>query len=115
MKNAAQKMKSAAQKNAEKMGMPLENFMPEMDAQPSDEESDSQGTGSPGGRHSAERSRRRAVTRLADDLFEGASDWFKVKSESSSGAESTRLDDVPAEYRELVREYFRALNEGSAK
>ena len=115
LQQAAQKMKSAAQKNAEKMGTPLENFMPEMDAQPSDEESDSQGTGSPGGRHSAERSRRRAVTRLADDLFEGASDWFKVKSESSSGAESTRLDDVPAEYRELVREYFRALNEGSAK
>ena len=38
-----------------------------------------------------------------------------MKSDSSSGAESSPLDDVPAEYRGLVREYFKALNEGSSK
>ena len=42
-------------------------------------------------------------------------DWFKMKSESSTGAESDSLDDVPAEYRGLVRDYFKALNEGGKK
>lgn len=39
-------------------------------------------------------------------------DWFKMKSESGTGAEIDSLDDVPAEYRGLVRDYFKALNEG---
>ena len=42
-------------------------------------------------------------------------DWFKMKSESNTGAESDALDDVPAEYRGLVREYFKALSEGDKK
>lgn len=40
------------------------------------------------------------------------SDWFKMKSDSSADAESDGLDNVPAEYRGLVREYFNALNTG---
>ena len=42
-------------------------------------------------------------------------DWFKMKSESGTGAEIDSLDDVPAEYRGLVRDYFKALNEGGKK
>ena len=42
-------------------------------------------------------------------------DWFKMKSESGSGAEDDSLDDVPSEYRGLVRDYFKALNEGGKK
>lgn len=41
--------------------------------------------------------------------------WFKMKSESGTGAEVDALDDVPAEYRALVRDYFKALNEGGKK
>lgn len=41
--------------------------------------------------------------------------WFKMKGESGSSAEAEVLDDVPAEYRSLVRDYFKALNEGGGK
>lgn len=33
-------------------------------------------------------------------------DWARVKGESSAGALADELQDVPAEYRELVRRYF---------
>ena len=42
-------------------------------------------------------------------------DWFKMKSESGTGAEVDSLDDVPSEYRGLVRDYFNALNNGGKK
>ena len=119
MKSAAQKMKGKAQKNAEKMDMPLEDFMPDMndaesDAE-SDEQSNSQSSRSSKNKPSTKRPRRQAVAHRADELLDGVLDWFKMKSNSSSGAESSALDDVPAEYRGLVREYFKALNEGSSK
>lgn len=41
--------------------------------------------------------------------------WFKVKGKSGSGAQADALDDVPAEYRSLVRDYFKALNEEGGK
>lgn len=42
-------------------------------------------------------------------------DWFRMKSSSSSGAEADPMDDVPSEYRGLVRDYFKALNQGDKK
>ncbi len=42
-------------------------------------------------------------------------DWFRMKSSSSSGAEADPMDDVPSEYRGLVRDYFKALNQGGKK
>ena len=39
-------------------------------------------------------------------------DWFRMKSDSASGADRDRYEDVPAEYRELVKEYFKAINAG---
>ena len=45
----------------------------------------------------------------------GLTDWFKLKSKSGAGAETDALEDVPEEYRGLVRDYFRVLNEGGKK
>ena len=42
-------------------------------------------------------------------------DWFRMKSASGSGAEADPMDDVPSEYRGLVRDYFKALNQGGKK
>ena len=42
-------------------------------------------------------------------------DWFKMTSEAGTGAEVDSLDDVPADYRGLVRDYFDALNKGGKK
>ena len=110
MKSAAQKMKGKAQKNAQKMNKSLDDFMP-----PSDEpgEADDKKKAQP--QSFMTRRVRRIESRNDPSLLDGALDWFKMKSNSSSGAESSPLDDVPAEYRGLVREYFKALNEGSSK
>lgn len=59
-----------------------------------------------------ERMKNPARKELSQDL---GADWFHMKSESASGAEADAYNDVPAEYRSLVRDYFRALNEGGKK
>ena len=46
------------------------------------------------------------------DLTDDGEEWFKMKSESSAGAEADPMDDVPEEYRGLVKDYFNALNKG---
>ena len=38
-------------------------------------------------------------------------DWFRIRGSAKSGAAGTDAN-VPDEYRELVRDYFRALSEG---
>lgn len=42
-------------------------------------------------------------------------DWFRMKSASGSGAEADPMEDVPSEYRGLVRDYFKALDQGGKK
>ena len=111
MKSAAQKMRDKAQKNAAKMNKPLNAFMPPSDGRPGPA-NDKQ---KPQPQSFRTRRVRRVESRNDPSLLDGALDWFKMKSNSSSGAESSPLDDVPAEYRGLVREYFKALNEGSSK
>jgi hypothetical protein len=55
-------------------------------------------------------------TRMAGAIDPDAEmDWFKMKSDSTTGADADPLADVPAEYRGLVREYFKALNDGGKK
>ena len=109
MKNIAQKMMGKAQANAAQMNMPLEDFMPQ-----SDEPAEVNGEQKVRPQFKTRRARS-VESRDVPGLLDGALDWFKMKSDSSSGAESSPLDDVPAEYRGLVREYFKALNEGSSK
>ena len=46
---------------------------------------------------------------------EGDQAWFKMKTESSAQGEADTMSDVPEEYRGLVMEYFKALEEGSRK
>ena len=59
---------------------------------------------------------KRKKTQYINPEDEGEDEeWFKMKSESGTGAEIDSLDDVPAEYRGLVRDYFKALNEGAKK
>jgi hypothetical protein len=41
-------------------------------------------------------------------------DWARLRSLVTSGTESTAGDQVPAEYRDLVRGYFRALSSGAS-
>lgn len=109
MKNIAQKMMGKAQANAAQMNMPLEDFMPQ-----SDEPVEVNGEQKVRPQFKTRRARS-VESRDVPGLLDDALDWFKMKSDSSSGAESSPLDDVPAEYRGLVREYFKALNEGSSK
>ena len=39
-------------------------------------------------------------------------DWMKLKS-ALNGVDATRTEQIPAEYRELVKAYFGALAKGS--
>ena len=57
----------------------------------------------------------RGVKRDASQDPDGILDWFRMKSASGSKAETETFEDVPEEYRGLVKEYFRALDEGGAK
>jgi hypothetical protein len=43
----------------------------------------------------------------------GLTDWLKMKGKATPGGEETSWDDAPAEYRDLVRQYFKELaNQG---
>jgi hypothetical protein len=42
-----------------------------------------------------------------------ADDWSRLRGLVTSGAEAAAGDQVPAEYRDLVRGYFRALSTGA--
>ena len=46
---------------------------------------------------------------LLQALGLGDLDWFKTKGDAKGERMDSALDDVPAEYRGLVREYFDAL------
>lgn len=114
MQAAAQAMKSQAQQNAEKMNKQLEQFLP--DSMQSFQNERGEPTDSRSRQDFRTRQqRRRAEQQQLEKALDGEADWFKMKSESSSNAETMNLNDVPSEYRELVREYFKALNEGGRK
>lgn len=130
MQNAAQKANEAAQKmqnQANEQARQNNMSMDQFESTPSSSESSSEGgehmegskssqNAKPSNKPSKEKPEKRKNPQHVTPEDEGDDeDWFKMKSESSTGAESDSLDDVPAEYRGLVRDYFKALNEGVKK
>ena len=118
---AAEKVKGQANSRAQKNNMPIDQF-----ESPDRQQSESQGQpgqDSEGGKASGKasqsmngRARGRKARNVPRGVFgeDGEESWFKMKSESGAGAEVNSLDDVPAEYRGLVRDYFEALNKGGS-
>lgn len=101
-RQAAQKMQGKAERMAEASELPFDQF--QQDARESQDAQPQRGPSSarrdpPG---------MRGVLEEAD----GDVDWFKMKGNVRSEAEIDRLDDVPQEYRGLVRDYFNALKKG---
>ena len=130
MQNAAQKAAAAAEKvknqansRAEKNNMPIDQFeSPDRQQQSSQSQEGQQSENSKSTSESKsslpDRGRARKARKVPQGVFgEKGEDenWFKMKSESGTGAEVDSLDDVPAEYRGLVRDYFEALNKGGSK
>ena len=100
-RQAAQQMMQKAQQMAQQSGLPMEQFM-------SDPQTSQQmGPKGPLG------SRRDPVGRkgLLPES-EGEADWFKMKGDVKTNTDVNRMDDVPEEYRGLVRDYFKALKKG---
>ena len=130
MQNAAQKAAAAAEKvknqansRAEKNNMPIDQFeSPDRQQQSSQSQQGQQSENSKSTSESKsslpDRGRARKARKVPQGVFgeQGEDEnWFKMKSESGTGAEVDSLDDVPAEYRGLVRDYFEALNKGGSK
>jgi len=128
MRNAAQKAAEAASKlkgktseQARKLNMPIERF--EEGGQDAAESDGSQSDNSkpakkvnPGDKSDKRRRGLRKRSKRGEFGDDGEDEnWFKMKSETAVGAESDALDDVPSEYRSLVRDYFEALNKGGKK
>ena len=121
---ASQKMQEQTNRQASQNNMPMEQF----DSESSDSESSSEssenmegGKSSSNAKHSqhqqkkSSKKKKKPAQRILPDDEGDDDDWFKMKSESGTGAEVDSLDDVPPEYRGLVREYFKSLNEGDKK
>ena len=104
---AAQQLQAQARQEAEEMGVPLPSDAPQ------DAQSPSMGE--------LLKAMRGDMAQLGHEhatpgtlTGEGADeDWFRIRGTSKSGATGSAVN-VPAEYRELVRDYFRALSEGGA-
>ena len=117
-------MQEQTNRQASQNNMPMEQF----DSESSDSESSSEssenmegGKSSSNAKHSqhqqkkSSNKKKKPAQRIQPDDEGDYDDWFKMKSESGTGAEVDSLDDVPPEYRGLVREYFKSLNEGDKK
>lgn len=119
--DAASKMKVKANEQAQKLNLPIERFEGEDQegAEADGPQSDMANAGKetkPKGKSDKGRRAARKKARSSEFADEGEDqDWFKMKSETATGTESDTLDDVPSEYRRLVRDYFDALNKGGKK
>lgn len=124
-KGVANKMKQQAQQQAQKNDLPMEQFENENDDNDEESDADSESDSNQQSSKSSSskkknkkekpRKEKHGVLIKRGATEDDSMDWFKMKSESGAGAEANPMDDVPAEYRGLVREYFKALNEGGAK
>ena len=128
-KSAANELRQKAQEEAEKHDLDLGKFEEPTEGEESeegeesDEESDEeqpQSTKGKSRKHTKLKPSDKndtAAYKLNGEKPDGSGvmDWFKLKSKSGAGAETDALEDVPEEYRGLVRDYFRALNEGGKK
>lgn len=108
---AAGKMQQKAQQAAAESKLPMDQFQPENSAAP-ERPSDPNGTGTQQGPQAPQ---KKGAALPPGEEAEDGSDWFKMKSDAATGADTEALDDVPQEYRGLVRDYFEALNEGGKK
>lgn len=103
-KQAAQQLQQMVQQAAQQLGVPMPT-LPSQQAQPT----------MPGQAldelRRQSRSRQEAVGEVPDALkgVLSQSDWFRLRGEVRAGAMDDALRGVPAEYRELVRLYFREL------
>ena len=116
-------MKDQANDQAQQGNMPMDQFEgPESQS----ESSSGQGPENPnakpskGGKTSGkpDKNKPKKDKNARHGVFEDSGDdedWFKMKNETATGAEVDSLDDVPADYRGLVRDYFDALNKGGKK
>ena len=122
-RKAAEQFKERARQVAAREEIPIEPFeqsdgeSSEDDSEDSDEDSMQSGKSKGGKSGKPKPSGRspRGVKRDASQDPDGILDWFRMKSASGSKAETETFEDVPEEYRGLVKEYFRALDEGGAK
>ena len=119
-KSAADKMKEQASQQAQASNMPAPPDAPPMDAPgadgPKKDGSKANDKGKPTGK--PDKSKHEKGKNVKHNPFEDEGeddDWFKMKSESETGAEVDSLDDVPSEYRGLVREYFNVINKGGKR
>ncbi|MGN0854438.1 MAG: hypothetical protein ACI4R9_02830 [Kiritimatiellia bacterium] len=110
-RQTAAKMQQKAQQTARQHNLPMDRFQPADDSV-SEGPSDPHGTGTSQGPQMPQKG---GPLLPPGEESEDGSDWFKMKSETATGADTDTLDDVPQEYRGLVRDYFEALNEGGKK
>ena len=102
---AAQQMRQQAEQMAQKMDLPM---MPDPNAM-----KDPKSAQEVLKAMTKDQSKREHAQMIPEALRGKISeeDWFKIQGDAKSGAEGG-LGNVPAEYRELVREYFQALSAG---
>ena len=117
---AAGKMQQKANQQAQKNNLPMDQFQPQQGpAQkgPADPNAKPDPNAKSDGQHmpSPNDKNGKMMAPEADDPEDGGQDWFKMKSDSATGADADKLDDVPEEYRGLVKDYFDALNKGGKK
>ena len=111
-------MQQKANQQAQQNNLPLDQFQPEDTSPegPSDPNAQPNPNAKGHGEHKPQPNDRNGKMGTgADDLEDSGSDWFKMKSESATGADADKMDDVPEEYRGLVKDYFDALNKGGKK
>ena len=113
-------MQQKANQQAQQNNLPLDQFQPQSPTEqqgPTDPNAPPNPNAKGGGPHGPMPKDKgpKARVKLADDPEDGGADWFKMKSDSATGADADNMDDVPEEYRDLVRDYFDALNKGGRK
>ena len=113
---AANKMQEKAQQQADQNNLPMDQFQPDSQSESSDA-SQNQQSNAQSKHDDKQRPEKEGRPRTAEeqDETDDGEEWFKMKSESETGADADNLDDVPAEYRDLVKDYFDALNKGGRK
>ncbi len=121
---AAQQMQQAAQQKAEQMGMTPEQMQQLQDQM---QQEGSEGSDSPNGkvndkkqskgqRKGDKAGKKNNQKKGVDSLLDGGdADWFKNLSKLEPSEIEDALQNVPAEYRGLVREYFSELSKEAKK
>ena len=111
-------MQQKANQQAQQNNLPIDQFQPENASPegPSDPNAKPNPNAKGSGQHTPSPNDKNGKMRQGmDEPEDGGADWFKLKSDSATGADADTMDDVPEEYRGLVKDYFDALNKGGKK